>query len=419
MVNRAAGDIAAGRLDVTLIAGAEGIRSSRARHARGLPRLEGDTSLAPDPVVGDDLPGTGPAEAAAGLLAPVHVYPLFENVVAARAGHDTPAHRRAMGRLFAPFTDVAASHPCAWFPERRSADELATPSADNRVVAEPYTKRLVAFLGSDQGAALLVCSLAAARRAGVAGRAVFVWAGAEATDVRFPTSRPDPGRSPGIAAAGASLWAAASAAGGGVGRLGIDDPAVLDIYSCFPSAVELACEALGLATDDRRGLTVTGGLPYFGGPGNNYTTHGIATVTDRLRERPARRHRVRAGHRPRVVRDQARAGPVRHRPSPGRLPAGGHRRRPGGHRRHRRAHRHRAGGGGHGHRGDGHGGPGRRGHGHRRSAGGPAGRRSSCRRPPRRRPASWRPWGRRTSPGWSEQSVSVGAGAPRYRLDGR
>ncbi len=60
---------------------------------------------------------------------------------------------------------------------------------------------------------------------------------------------------------------------------------MIDLYSCFPSAVEAATAALGLATDDRRGLTVTGGLPYFGGPGNNYTTHAIATLTDRLRDR--------------------------------------------------------------------------------------------------------------------------------------
>jgi acetyl-CoA C-acetyltransferase len=65
--------------------------------------------------------------------------------------------------------------------------------------------------------------------------------------------------------------------------VGIDDVEVLDLYSCFPSAVELGAAALGLATDDSRGLTSTGGLPYFGGPGNNYTAHGIAAVTERLR----------------------------------------------------------------------------------------------------------------------------------------
>ena len=288
LVSRAASAIAAGTLGATVIAGAEAIRSSRARRAAGLPRHLGRTDLAPDPVVGDDVPGVGPAEAAAGLLLPVHVYALFESVVAARAGHDAGRHRRAMGELLAPFTAVAATNPYAWFPEPRTALDIATPTADNRIVSEPYTKRMSAFLGSDQGAALVLCSLAAARRAGVDERAVFIWSGAEATDVRYPTARPDPGHSPGIAAAGRAALEAATRAAAGRGAapsgVGIDDIEVLDIYSCFPSAVELATEALGLGRDDRRALTVTGGLPYFGGPGNNYTTHAIGRLTDILRD---------------------------------------------------------------------------------------------------------------------------------------
>jgi acetyl-CoA C-acetyltransferase len=275
LVNRAASEIAEGSLSVTVIAGAEAIRSSRARRAAGLPRAE-VADLPPDPVVGDDQPGIGPGEVAIGLMAPVHVYPLFESVVAARAGHSAAEHRQVIGDLFAPFTTVAAHHPTAWFPQERTAAEIATPTPDNRIVAEPYTKLMTAFLGSDQGAALVVCSLAAARDAGVEDRAVFVWSGAEATDVRFPTARPDPGRSPAIAAAGRALFESTS--------VGIDDVSLLDLYSCFPSAVELAADALGLATDDARGLTVTGGLPYFGGPGNNYVTHSIATMTDLLRD---------------------------------------------------------------------------------------------------------------------------------------
>jgi acetyl-CoA C-acetyltransferase len=281
LVSRAASDIADGSLSVTVIAGAEAIRSSRGRRAAGLPRDEG-ADLPEDPVIGDDQPGIGPGEMAIGLMAPFHVYPLFESILAARAGHSAAQHRRVIGDLFAPFTTVAARHPMAWFPQERSAMEIATPTPDNRIVAEPYTKLMTAFLGSDQAAALVVCSLAAAREAGVEDRAVFVWSGAEAVDVRFPTARPDAGRSPAIAAAGRALFQAASTGNGP--SVGIDDVALIDLYSCFPSAVELGAEALGLATDDARGLTVTGGLPYFGGPGNNYTTHSIATLTDLLRE---------------------------------------------------------------------------------------------------------------------------------------
>ncbi len=285
LVSRAADEIARGRLSATVIAGSEAIRSSRARRAEGRPH-EPDTDLPPDPLVGDDHPGVGPAESAIGLMAPMQIYPLFESVVAARAGHDAPARRRYIGRLFAPFTEVAAANPYAWFPEVRSPGAIATPAPDNRIVCEPYTKRMAAFLGSDQGAALLVCSLAEAVRAGVGDRAVFIWAGADAVDVRFPAARPDPGRSPAIAGAGRALFEAASQAAGTGRSVGIDDIEVLDLYSCFPSAVELATDALGIAPGDGRPLTAAGGLPYFGGPGNNYTTHAIAALTDALRRSP-------------------------------------------------------------------------------------------------------------------------------------
>ena len=227
LVNRAASAIARGRLSVTVIAGAEAIRSSRRRRALATaasPPKDGTAAvstspghppeLPADPVVGDDQPGVGPAESAIGLLLPVHVYPLFESVVAARLGHDGPTHRQAMGELFAPFTEVAATHPYAWFQEVRTAADIATPAPDNRIVSEPYTKRMTAFLGSDQGAALVVCSLAEAQRAGAADRAVFIWSGSEATDIRSPSARPDLGRSPAIAVAGRALFEAATEAAG-------------------------------------------------------------------------------------------------------------------------------------------------------------------------------------------------------------
>ena len=284
LVSRAASLIAEGSCAVTLIAGAEAQRSARSHKSRGIPRDGGRTDLASDVRGGDDLPGWGAAEQAISLYAPLHIYTLFESVLAARAGHDTPTHRRALGELMAPFTEVAATHPFAWFPEARTAEQIGTPSPDNRIVCEPYTKRMTAFPGTDQSASLVVCSLAEARRAGVADRAVFIWSGAEATDVRAVSSRPDLGRSPAIAAAGSAVFAAASSAVGS--RVGIDDVACMDLYSCFPSAVQFAADALGIAHDDRRGLTVTGGLPYFGGPGNDYSTHAIATLTDRLRNSP-------------------------------------------------------------------------------------------------------------------------------------
>ena len=273
LVTRAAADIAAGRLEATLIAGAEAMRSARA----GYRHLAKDALGDPDPIVGDGRLGTGDAENAIGLILPVHLYAMFESAMAWRAGRTFDEHRAEMGRLLAPFTTVAAGHPFAWFGARRTAEEIAAPSPANRIVAEPYTKLMTAFLNVDQAAAVVVCSLAAARAAGVADRAVFVWSGADCHDVWEPAARPDLAVSPAIAAAAGSCLAGSGA--------GVDDVHAFDLYSCFPAAVEAAAGAIGLALDDPRGLTVTGGLPYFGGPGNNYSTHAIATMADRLRDR--------------------------------------------------------------------------------------------------------------------------------------
>ncbi|MHB8671913.1 MAG: acetyl-CoA acetyltransferase [Acidimicrobiales bacterium] len=275
LVGRAAAAIAAGEVDTVLIAGAEAMRSERVLHGQG--RVPNRTKSAEaDPVVGDDRAGVGDAELAAGLVLPAHIYPMFESVLAARAGRSFAEHRQALGALLAPFTEVAAKHPCAWFSEVRRASDIATASPDNRLIAEPYTKRMNAVIGVDQGAALVVTSLASAREAGCAERAVFVWSSADANDVWYPTARPDPGSSPGLACAAKAALAVAG--------VGVDDVALIDLYSCFPVAVEIGAAAIGVALEDRRGFTLTGGLPYFGGPGNNYVTHAIATLVERLRE---------------------------------------------------------------------------------------------------------------------------------------
>jgi acetyl-CoA C-acetyltransferase len=126
----------------------------------------------------------------------------------------------------------------------------------------------------------LVCSVEAARSAGIpADRWVFPLSGAEASDHWFVSERAELHRSPAIELAGA---AALSLAG-----VGVDDLAAVDLYSCFPCVVQIAAAELGLSVDDpARPLTLTGGLTFFGGPGNNYTTHGIAALVERLRREP-------------------------------------------------------------------------------------------------------------------------------------
>jgi acetyl-CoA C-acetyltransferase len=139
---------------------------------------------------------------------------------------------------------------------------------------------LAANIQVDQAAAVIVCSVEAARRAGVPpDRWVFIHAGAEAADEWHVTERHELTTSPAIRAIGR---AALQHAG-----LTIDEVAFVDLYSCFPAAVQIGAAELGLPLQDvQRPLTVTGGLTFAGGPGNNYATHGIATLVPLLRSQP-------------------------------------------------------------------------------------------------------------------------------------
>jgi acetyl-CoA C-acetyltransferase len=284
LVNEMAAAIATGEADVVVLGGAESMHTRW--RARREPRVHlewpVDTGTPCATVIGDPRPGTSDIEQAHWAVAPTHIYPLFETALRAAAGRSVEEHQEAVGALWARFAAVAATNPHAWSRVAYSAKEIYEPTPDNRMVVFPYTKRMCANIDVDQGAALLLCSYEAARAAGIADdRLVFLHAGSDAHDHWFVTERAALAEAPAIGlAARAALEAA---------RIGIDDVARFDLYSCFPSAVEMAMSALGLRgaeAGDDRALTVTGGLGFAGGPVNNYPTHGIARMVDALRADP-------------------------------------------------------------------------------------------------------------------------------------
>jgi len=227
--------------------------------------------------VGEFRPGNSKLEEEYGMLMPPDIYPLFENALRARRGLTLAEHRERMGRLMSPFTEVAAANPHAWFPTFRSPEELTTVTPRNRMIAFPYPKYLNAVLQTDQAAGLIVCSVAAARAHGIPeDRWVYWWGGAHTQEEAWwPSERPDFAQCP-------ALLDATSAAMGNAG-VSIDDVDEIDFYSCFPVAVAMACEMLGLDESDPRGFTVTGGLPYAGGPASAYCLHSLATMVENLR----------------------------------------------------------------------------------------------------------------------------------------
>ncbi|MCO8129133.1 acetyl-CoA acetyltransferase [Acidimicrobiia bacterium EGI L10123] len=285
LVAAACDAVRTGRHDAVLVAGALA-DASAVRLARSRPGAEdatwtgqmrggdgGDRRLPPPYQVAN-------AEVQAQSLLPAISYALLESVFAAEAGR-TPAEQRAwLGEVLAPFTRAAARWPdVAWFPHERSAAEIAEVRADNRLVGEPYTKVMNAFPTVDQAAAVVVTTVGTARDAGVpADRMVFPWSAAACDEADLPSRRRRLARS-------GALDAVAERALGAAG-IGADDLGIIDIYSCFPSAVQYATAALGIDPLDARGLSVTGGLPFFGGPGGNYGTHAIACLVERCREQP-------------------------------------------------------------------------------------------------------------------------------------
>jgi acetyl-CoA C-acetyltransferase len=211
----------------------------------------------------------------------VQVYPMFETAWRAANGWGIDEHRERMGALWARFSKVAASNPNAWIQQEFTAEQIVTPSVDNRMVGFPYTKMLNSNNAVEQSAALLVCSVERARALGVPSeRWVFIHAGTDAHDTAHVSNRRDLHSSPAIRTAGRRVFQLAG--------IDSDDIAHIDIYSCFPSAVEIAAHELGLGSGigDDRPLTVTGGLSFAGGPWSNYVSHSIATMVDRLRDHP-------------------------------------------------------------------------------------------------------------------------------------
>ncbi|MEM0985683.1 MAG: acetyl-CoA acetyltransferase [Pseudomonadota bacterium] len=279
LVNEMAARIHAGESVCTLVVGAEAIGATKTARRAGIALNWEDD----DPRPLDDR-GYGPPllnrnEAKHGLVVPAYFYALFQTAIAKNRGEGREAHRKTMSALFAPFSAVAAGNPHAQFPTERTAEWLAAPSQENRPIADPFLKWHVAQDAVNLSAAVLLMDEEKADALGIpAEKRVYLHGAGEATDSNI-SERPKVDGS----------WAMDVALNRAFDQAGRTqaDIALFDLYSCFPCAVMSACSVMGIEeTNDPRPLTVTGGLPFFGGPGNNYSMHGIASMAERLRAAP-------------------------------------------------------------------------------------------------------------------------------------
>ncbi|MEE4362438.1 MAG: hypothetical protein V2J08_00800 [Desulfotignum sp.] len=273
LINQAAGMIARNDLDMVLVVGAEAyVRRSHTGRRPESALLQG----IPDDYAGDDAIGATLLENRHGIQHPMQGFALFETALWHASGLDLRTHLEKTGKMWSQFSQVAATHPHAWTKTARTAEEIITPAPGNRPIAFPYTKFMNAFITVDQAAAVILMSEKAAEACRQKDlQTVYFMGGGYARDrQRFLVEKSDFTASPPMKAA---VDTAVERSG-----LGLDQMDCFDFYSCFPCAVSIARKMADLADTDPRPLTITGGLGFFGGPGNNYNLHAVATLAEHI-----------------------------------------------------------------------------------------------------------------------------------------
>lgn len=275
LLNQAANRIGSGEAKVCAVTGGEALRTA-AHLARARAAAAGSDHK-PNVMRDAAHRRTVGYRQSYGLTVPVDVYPLYENAGRAAYGQSLAEGQAESGAIWERFSEIAAANPSAWIRDAASAQDIVTPTADNRPIAFPYTKLQVANASVNQGAAFLVTSLAEARRRGVPeDRLIYVGAGAAAHESDDFLERDGFGASPSMAV---SLSRALELNGVTVDRI---DHA--ELYSCFPCVPKMARRVIGWPLD--RPATVFGGLTFGGGPIGNYMSHAVACMVEKLRSEP-------------------------------------------------------------------------------------------------------------------------------------
>ena len=276
LIHEAAVRIAKGEQHVAAIVGGEAM-NARTRARRENARLNWQAQVSREeaavfPSADFEL---SPISKKLGVTDPAHIYPLYEMAAQAAWGQ-TPAQGQAeSAQLWAQYAQAAAQNPYAWNRKGLAAPEIAEVTEDNRLIAWPYPKLMVANMHVNQAAAVIVTSLAAARAAGVPeDRMVHIWGGALAHEPENYLKRDGYDHS---TAQDAVLHRAVDIVGGDASRFDR-----MELYSCFPVVPKMALRSLGL--DARaHAPSVAGGLTFFGGPLNNYMSHAVCAMVRALR----------------------------------------------------------------------------------------------------------------------------------------
>jgi len=277
LVNKASVEISEGKADIVFLTGGETTRTRAKAKKANIELNWRKTDIAPT-MVSEEMDMVHPIEFERKIYMPIQVYPMFETALRAHANRSISDHQVHISELWARFSEVAARNPYAWSRQVRTAEEIRTVSPNNRMVGFPYLKLMNSNNDVDMSAAIIICSVEKAQALGVPrDRWVFPHSGTDTHEHNFVSNRHHFYKTPAIEIGGARALQLAG--------VSMSDISIVDLYSCFPSAVQLGAQSLGL--DITSQLTRTGGLPFAGGPWNNYVMHAIATVVNDLREKPS------------------------------------------------------------------------------------------------------------------------------------
>ena len=281
LVNRFSEAIANGEIRMALFSGAEAMATGRkvVKETGEPPAWSEPASRDPEWLV-PDMPLSTSHENQYGIQIPAQFYAMSENALRHHYGHNVEDHQLEMGRLFSRFTEVAAASPHAWYPIKRTPEEIAWPSGQNRYVGWPYTKYMNAMNQINQSASLILTSVEYARQLGISEDRFIYLHGCSDTKEKLVYQRPNYYGSHAMQVMAERVFEGSN--------LTISDIDYIDLYSCFPSAVQMARDCFGIDRDDPRPLTVTGGLPFHGGAGNNYVMNSIAAMAEKLRADPGK-----------------------------------------------------------------------------------------------------------------------------------
>jgi acetyl-CoA C-acetyltransferase len=271
LLNEAANRIGAGEIRIAAVVGGEALRTAARRAAT---RQGTDVSAQNASRQMSELHSPSYRQRY-GITAPIDIYPLYENAGRATNGQSLEEAQRESATIWSIFSKVADANASAWIHKPAAPEEILTPSTDNRPIAFPYTKLMVANSSVNQGAGFIVTSLAEAQRRGVPGdRIIYVGLGAAAHEADDPLARDRYDQTPSMTV---SIRRALELNG-----LTANDLDHVELYSCFPCVPKMARRVLGWPME--KPATVFGGLTFGGGPIGNYMSHAVASMVLKLRE---------------------------------------------------------------------------------------------------------------------------------------